>query len=417
MTFNEIAASLYPWDIADEGIDRVLDTLQERTYCNSAYLIALMHHEKRPLTDYYYPHNPKRKTYFPEDSRAYWQPDWDHYADSRIKPVVSTRDFLKDKDWLEVLIAATRARGMRTGVEISHTPLDKERAATEFSDCIQQDIFGNRLGQRLCPNSPDARTYIIKLFTDVARYDVDMIQTCMLLYASGHANVGNPELNRLMGIFLGGCFCDNCGRAAESKGLDWQAIKRRARQLADVLKGSSPEGFHAINLIRGSNLTAEAFLMEEPLLYEWLRLRIESVTALFKDIYEAVKAVKPNIDLRYNHHTFYPEVQGLDLRAMSPYLDSIRSSNYSEQLGKVEEMENKRKMLLNMRRAIGDLPMNSAIAVRPKATPELVRMGVRISAECGADGISLGHYDGAWYEHLDAIKQGIEEAQIEIPWA
>ena len=75
MFFSEIAASLYAWNLVDEGIERILDKLQEMTGCNSVYLIALMHHEKRPLTDYYFPHNPARKTYFPEDSRAYFQPD------------------------------------------------------------------------------------------------------------------------------------------------------------------------------------------------------------------------------------------------------------------------------------------------------------------------------------------------------
>ena len=38
-----------------------------------------MHDEKRPLTDFYYPHNPKRLVYWTEDSRAYWQPNPDSY--------------------------------------------------------------------------------------------------------------------------------------------------------------------------------------------------------------------------------------------------------------------------------------------------------------------------------------------------
>ena len=56
MFFSEISGSLYAWDLADEGIEQILDNLQEMTGCNSTYLIGLMHHEKRPLTDYFYPH-------------------------------------------------------------------------------------------------------------------------------------------------------------------------------------------------------------------------------------------------------------------------------------------------------------------------------------------------------------------------
>jgi hypothetical protein len=39
---------------------------------------------------------------------------------------------------------------------------------------------------------------------------------------------------------------------------------------------------------------------------------------------------------------------------------------------------------------------------------------VLISAQCGADGITIGHYDGSWMPCLRAIKQGLEEADIEV---
>lgn len=70
MFISEISASLYPWDLADEGIERILDNLQAMTSCNSVYLIALMHQEKRPLTDLFYPHNPVRKTYAPKTAAS-----------------------------------------------------------------------------------------------------------------------------------------------------------------------------------------------------------------------------------------------------------------------------------------------------------------------------------------------------------
>ncbi|MCL5019334.1 MAG: hypothetical protein M1426_02500 [Patescibacteria group bacterium] len=47
----------------------------------------------KPLTDYFYPHNPVRKTYYPEDSRAYWNPNPKFY--NRIKP----RDGVILQEW------------------------------------------------------------------------------------------------------------------------------------------------------------------------------------------------------------------------------------------------------------------------------------------------------------------------------
>ncbi|MBL8232157.1 MAG: hypothetical protein JNL98_26915 [Bryobacterales bacterium] len=58
--------------------------------------------------------------------------------------------------------------------------------------------------------------------------------------------------------------------------------------------------------------------------------------------------------------------------------------------------------------------MLSAIGVRPKATPELIRRGIAISGECGADGIALGHYDGAPLRNLQAVGQGLSEVGIRV---
>jgi hypothetical protein len=117
---SEIAASLYAWDLHDEGIEHILDVLISRAEVNSVYLVGLMHSEKRPLHARHYPHNPVRKSYIPEDSRAYWKPDPSRYK--RIKPMTSGRDFLAGRDWLQELVEAARKRGLRTGCE-TPTPL------------------------------------------------------------------------------------------------------------------------------------------------------------------------------------------------------------------------------------------------------------------------------------------------------
>ena len=123
MYWREVVASLYPWDILDEGLEPILDTLERETRTNSTYLVALMHDEKRPLTDFYYPHNPRRKVYWTEDSRAYWTPHPDAYAESRIKPRTSDNPEIAGVDWLQVLVDGSRAWGMTVGAE-PHTWLD-----------------------------------------------------------------------------------------------------------------------------------------------------------------------------------------------------------------------------------------------------------------------------------------------------
>ena len=427
MIWREVVASLYAWDLLDEGLDHILDVLQRETLTNCTYLVALMHDEKRPLTDFYYPHNPRRKVYWTEDSRAYWHPNPDAYRHSRIKPRLSDNEELRDRDWLYALIDGSRARGMGTGAELSHTWLDKERAASEFEDCVQRDIKGNRLDQQICFNHPDVRAYGLALYVDLAaNYDVDFVQTCVRGFNPGRAAVpGGPpaggvpfasnEVQRLTGVTLGGCFCDGCKRAAERRGLHWDAIVERLRWIADGYDRYNARQAFELHLLWRSTTTATALLAELPELYQFLRFRTDSITEFFGEIYEAVHAAKPGIDVRLNHYAAYPELMGLDLKGVGRFMDSVRSSDYSEQTGDPARMEWKRGYLHAVRRAIGvNKYFLSAVSPRPRATPDLVKQGILISAQCGADALTIGHYDGSWLNCLRAIREGLEEAGIEV---
>jgi hypothetical protein len=214
---------------------------------------------------------------------------------------------------------------------------------------------------------------------------------------------------------LGGCFCKSCEEKAKNKGLDWEAIKRIVKRLADALTMANPEGFHEANLFVGGNLTNEGLLLEQPEYYQWLKFRCDSITELMANISAAIKRIKPSIDFRYNTFIPNPEVSGLDLRSASKHMDSIRDSDYTEQQGDESKMALKKARLLNLRRAIGDeKKFIAAIGIRPKATPELIRQGVIIAAYAGADGLSLGHYDGAPFKNLEAIKEGMAEAEVTV---
>ena len=189
----------------------------------------------------------------------------------------------------------------------------------------------------------------------------------------------------------------------------------RVRWLADGHDRYNARQAFDLNLLFNSVETATALLAELPELYAFLKFRTDSITEFFGQIYAAVHEAKPGIDVRLNHYAAYPELMGIDLKGVGRFMDSVRSSDYSEQSGDPARMEWKRGYLHAARRAIGlDKYFLSAISPRPRATPELVKQGILISAQCGADALTIGHYDGSWMNCLRAIKTGLEEAGVEI---
>jgi hypothetical protein len=311
MALDEIAASLYAWDLADEGIKRCLDNLEGRAEVNSAYLIGVMHKEKRPLHQRHYPHNPVRKYYTPEDSRTYWIPDASCYEHTPIKPLTTDREFLKGVDWLDTLIEEARGRGMKTGCEVSHTIIDADVARAEYPEVLQRDIYGGIVGAREskganralpCLNNEAVQGYLIGLFDDITKnHDVDYVQTCLVLFGAGYARFdpgamgvdpGSAEWQRVMNVATGGCFCPACEAKATAEGLDWDAVRREARHLADVAYMSELEDLHEHQMLLGTNLTAAALILENPNFAAWLQFRVRSVTAVFERIRSGVVEIR-----------------------------------------------------------------------------------------------------------------------------
>ncbi len=417
MIWSELTTGIYPWDIHDEGIENILDNLQNYAGNNAAYMLALMHPEKRPLHANYYPHNPVRKFYIAEDSRCYFTIHPECYKKSVIKPLPSERDFLKDTDWLEVFVKGLRKRGMKTGAEISHTPLDAYRARHEYPNLIQRDIYGNppkwdiMSDQLLCWNAPEAREYVYAIATDLAtHYDLDMIQTCSALYKPG-----DLKEHSLLGVTLGGCFCKNCEREARAQGLDWDKITATVRMFADAFNFNTLEGKQLSLLLKQGDSSHTSFLLEYPELYQWLTFRQNTVTKFIKGLSEAIHAANPKIDFRLNTSWQQGELFGLNMREVAPYVDSIRVMQYEEQTGDEALVAQKDKWFLNIRRMVGEeKKMIAGIAPRHLATPDLIKLGIKRVALAGADGLSYGFYDGASFENLKAIQEGMQKMQVEI---
>jgi hypothetical protein len=381
-----------------------------------------MHWEKRPLTGSFYPHNPVRKYYIPENSRLYYHIPEKAFDNMLLKPAVSERDFLKGKDWLDVLSGNARKRGLKVGVELSHTIYDTVKAMRDVPQILQKRLDGSPAGggNYLCLNNPDVRQYIRTLFAETVRnHDVDFIQTCLLLFESERAasvNSGYKSgMERLLHTVNGGCFCEECRKKATEQGYVWEKIIYDSRRLSELANAEIGEMRINKDLLLSSGLSSAGLLLEFPGVFQWLAFRMDSAAAALKDIYRSVKEVNPKVEVRLNHCFEYQEFMGLRHSDLREVADSVRDSDYSEQTGDPARLYIKWEQVAKMRRGIGfDRPVLASLGIRPNATPEIIRESIRHLAQLGIDGLSLGHYDGASVALLKAVADGMREAEMEI---
>ncbi|HYW80555.1 MAG TPA: hypothetical protein VE890_13310, partial [Thermoguttaceae bacterium] len=158
----EVGTQLRPWTIRDEGMETILDNVQSMAGVNNIYLIVVMHEEMRPFNAPEFPHNPARDYFKAEDSRVSFFPEMSRYG--KIKPALSDYEWIRDTDWLRLVVEACRSRGLGVGAEVSHYPIPKALVRAN-SDWQQKTINGQSWqAERFCPNHPDVRQYLIALF-------------------------------------------------------------------------------------------------------------------------------------------------------------------------------------------------------------------------------------------------------------
>ncbi|MHC4677958.1 MAG: family 10 glycosylhydrolase [Planctomycetota bacterium] len=368
----EVGTQIRAWTIKDEGMTTILDNMQSMAGVNNLYMVVVMHQEHRPFQAPEFPHNPARDAWNAEDSRITFFPDMKRYG--KIKPLLSDYDWIRDTDWLQLMVDSARARGLRVGAEVSHFPIPKQLIRAN-PDWQQKKINGQSWSEvRFCPNHPDTCEYVVALFGDIAaNYDVDYIQTCQYLFNDKDIDEG------------GTCFCRHCIVEAKRTGFDLEA----AIPVLKKNKNAQPERD------------------------KWLAFRRDSTTRLYRQISEKIRQENPKCHLRLNDVFPWSGEDamsfGLDLRAVAPYLGSVVNQDHQEQKGRANETFDLRKNWLP------DKPLICGIATRMNASPELIKAGIRVALEHPAkvNGLALKHYDGASFSLMRAFKQGMIEAGVQ----
>jgi hypothetical protein len=206
-------------DLADEGVETVLDNVQHRGGLGGV-TVAAAYHEGRDL----FPHNPRRKVRFLEGGAVFFEPR--ALRDVRLQPPVS-----EVAPVMRELLGAASRRGL--AVRAWTVFLHNGALAAAYPDCAPENAFGDRYITELCPAHPDVRAFSRALAADLAGLGVATICSESLHYHSlehgyAHERYFVPLSTRVR-YLLGLCFCEHCLAAARAQGVDGDAVRREAR--------------------------------------------------------------------------------------------------------------------------------------------------------------------------------------------
>jgi hypothetical protein len=371
-------------DLADEGIETVLDNVEHRGGL-SGVTVAAAYHEGRDV----FPHNPVRRVRFLESGALFFPPGPALRA-ARLQPPVS--------DVAHVLpgaVAAADRRGL--AVRAWTVFLHNGALAAAHPECAPENAFGDRYVTELCPANPDARAYARALAADIAALGVAGICSEALHYLGlehGYAHERyfvplGPRTRYLLGL----CFCEHCLDAARAAGVDGEAVRRSAREAIErAFAGDDPAG--------------------DPERDEYASVREQVVTSLVAEVAEAAGetpfefielsgAVKGYADGRPTGDPA-PSIAwqlGVDVHAVARACDGIEAMGYAADPERIRSDLN----------AYGDDAVS--VIFRPSTpdcdSPEDLRAKVDLARDRGLNRVDFYHYGLMRLDALDWIRAAL----------
>lgn len=396
-------------DLHDEGLDHVLDNVQDRAGLGGV-TVAAAYHEGRDV----FPHNPVRKVRFLESGAVFFWPDPERWRDVRLRPPASE---LAEADVLPRLCSAAAERGLR--VNAWTVFLHNGALAERHPECAPENAFGDRYVTDLCPANPDVYAYVCALAADVARLGVAEIVSESLHYPPFEHGYAHERyfipLGPLARYLLGLCFCVHCLNAARGRGVDGERVRRFAREELERVFAGEPEAAAELD----QDAVAE---LADGELGGYVKAREDTVRTLVAAVANAARregASLASIDLSGAVKGYAtgrptggpaPELSwqlGVDVGTVAAECDGIEAIAYAADPARLRlDLEAYGSLLPEGRRL-------SAI-VRPMPpdcdSVENLREKVRLVRELGIARLSFYHYGFMRLDALDLIREAIAEA-------
>lgn len=313
---------------SDEGVDRVLDTVQERAGVNTL-LIAVFSYgrgiEGRQIPGHPLPDHGVQKydidTFHGGD---YAEVHPEYYQDTIFKNFRAPD--LGNFDVLGEVVPRAKKRGMKCicWFEDVYNP----RLLDNFEKAAEVDVYGRKTDEA-CLNNPYIRNFLLSMVEDWTKsYDVDGVMWC-----SERQGALNNAIDAEQGQAVLTCFCEYCTRKGEQQGIKVERARRGLMQLDQWVRAawSQPRPSD------GYFVTFWRLLLEYPEILAWEKFWTDSQREVYGLIYGTVKSINTNVEAGFHimhlnsFSPFYRAEQ--DYRKLGQFADMLKICMYNNCAG------------------------------------------------------------------------------------
>jgi hypothetical protein len=401
------SAFCFASDLADEGLETVLDTIQGRAGLGGV-TIAAAYHASRDL----FPHARTRRLRYQPGGEIFFRPDPARWRGLALQPRVSRLAAAGDP--LAELVGAARSRGLGVSAWTVFLHVDwTEDGDPRFAE---QTPFGDPCLTELCPSNPDVRAYAVALAGDIAAHGADSVLAESLhhhpLEHGAHHERYFVELGAAARLLLGLCFCRYCLEGARRHGADPEELRRRAcDELERAFAGDVPQAIEELSRDEAAGLLGGQ-------LGTLLEARCESVTALAGEVAAATAAHGARLELLdasgavKGYATGQPEGDAAPSIAWRLGVDVAACARAGAAIGAIAYAADPARVALDLgayRELAGDAPLVAALrpVVPDCSSAENLAAKLAAARAAGVDRVDIYHYGFAPLSALDRVREAL----------
>lgn len=321
----------YPWDLIEQGADKIINQMVNENNVNAIMVNALYHHARvlRPRAN-----GPKTLQY--NQAFAAFKPNPELYDDKGLIPT-SNPGIAKTKVLLAVKDACNK-HNIDFGIWI--VGLHNSTLGIQNPENCVENCFGDKYTYSLCPNQEKNQRYILSLIRDVCtQFEPDRI----LVEAIGilglkhwvHHELFMTEWDETLEMLTSICFCSACVQNGELDGIDVQGLRETiiflGNQLLNDERGALPPEFTLSDI--------PSLLLEIDGLTNYLQINTKSISNFVEEIYKVTKELK--VKLEISPSSFHRPVsrawmERISLKALAKVTDGVIISSYFNSSSEVE---------------------------------------------------------------------------------